>query len=46
MIKDSLEYDFSGDDVTDEGGGICIDDLYLTSDVHDGGCHGPRNVKF
>ena len=30
MLKDILEYDFSEDGATDEGGGIWIEDLHLT----------------
>ncbi|KAF8584450.1 carbohydrate esterase family 16 protein, partial [Ramaria rubella] len=35
VLEDPLEYDFSEDDPTTEGGGIWVDDLHLTSEVHD-----------
>ncbi|KAI0054124.1 carbohydrate esterase family 16 protein [Auriscalpium vulgare] len=34
VLEDPLEYDFSEDDPTTEGGGIWMDDLHLTSEVH------------
>jgi hypothetical protein len=35
VLDGPLEYDFSEDDVTTEGGGIWADDLHLTSEMHD-----------
>ncbi|KAM5539794.1 hypothetical protein V8D89_006607 [Ganoderma adspersum] len=35
VLEDPLEYDFSEDDPTIDGGGIWVDDLHLTSEVHD-----------
>jgi hypothetical protein len=35
VLEDPLEYGFSEDDVTTEGGGIWADDLHLRSEVHD-----------
>ncbi|KAI1790022.1 hypothetical protein LXA43DRAFT_1017956 [Ganoderma leucocontextum] len=35
VLKDPLEYDFSEDDPTIECGGVWVDDLLLTSEVHD-----------
>ncbi|KAJ8515619.1 hypothetical protein ONZ45_g6975 [Pleurotus djamor] len=34
VLDDPLEYDFSEDDVENEGGGIWVDDLHLTGGVH------------
>ena len=35
VLEEPLEYDFSEDDPTIEGGSIWVDDLHLTSEVHD-----------
>ncbi|GLB40125.1 hypothetical protein LshimejAT787_0706350 [Lyophyllum shimeji] len=35
VLEDPLEYDFSEDDPSNEGGCIWMDDLHLTSEVHD-----------
>ena len=34
VLEDPLDYDFAEDDPTTEGGGIWIDDLHLTEEVH------------
>lgn len=34
ILEDPLAYDLTEDDPTTEGGGIWIDDLHLTEDVH------------
>ncbi|KAI6123289.1 hypothetical protein EV401DRAFT_2195993 [Pisolithus croceorrhizus] len=35
VLDDPLEFDFSEDDPTTEGGGIWMDDLHVTTEVHD-----------
>ncbi|KAI5992069.1 SGNH hydrolase-type esterase domain-containing protein [Pisolithus albus] len=35
VLDDPLEFDFSEDDPTTEGGGIWVDDLHMTTEVHD-----------
>ena len=35
VLEDPLAYDFSEEDPTNEGGCIWVDDLHLTSEVHD-----------
>ncbi|KAI6128911.1 hypothetical protein EDD16DRAFT_26463 [Pisolithus croceorrhizus] len=35
VLDDPLEFDFSEDDPTTEGGGIWADDLHVTTEVHD-----------
>ncbi|TBU21927.1 hypothetical protein BD311DRAFT_771330 [Dichomitus squalens] len=35
VLDDPLEYEFSEGDPADEGGGIWVDELHLTSEVHD-----------
>lgn len=35
VLDDPEEYDFCEDDTTDEGGRIWVDELHLTSGVHD-----------
>jgi hypothetical protein len=35
VLEDPQEYDFSEDDAINEGGAFRIDDLHLTSEVHD-----------
>jgi len=35
MLDDPLEYGFGEDDATTENGGIWLDDLHLTSEMHD-----------
>jgi phospholipase/lecithinase/hemolysin len=34
-LDDPLEYEFTEDDPQTEGGGIWVDDLHPTSEVHD-----------
>lgn len=35
VLDDPEEYDFCEDDTVDEGGRIWLDELHLTSEVHD-----------
>ncbi|KIK11539.1 hypothetical protein PISMIDRAFT_690281 [Pisolithus microcarpus 441] len=35
VLNDPLEFDLSDDDPTTEGGGIWVDDLHVTAEVHD-----------
>ena len=35
VLEEPLEYDFSEDDPTIDGGNIWVDDLHLTLEVHD-----------